>query len=49
MMVTRYDGFGDRTVEWEAVWLEARYRRLGIAKQAYERAQEWTERNGYRR
>src|SRR5215831_5368447 len=49
MMVTRYDGFGDRTVEWEAVWLEPRYRRLGIAKQAYERAQEWTERNGYRR
>ena len=43
MMVTRYDGFGDRTVEWEAVWLDPRYRRLGIAKCAYEMAQQWTE------
>jgi RimJ/RimL family protein N-acetyltransferase len=49
MMVTRYEGFGDRTVEWEAVWLDPRYRRLGIAKQAYQRAQEWSERNGYHR
>ena len=49
MMVTRYDGFGDRTVEWEAVWLDPRYRRLGIGKCAYELAQQWTETQGYNR
>ena len=48
-MVTRYDGLGDRTVEWEAVWLDPRYRRLGIARRAYEKAQEWTEAHGYNR
>jgi RimJ/RimL family protein N-acetyltransferase len=49
LMVTRYDGFGDRTVEWEAVWLDPRYRQLGIARRAYEEAQRWTEAHGYNR
>ena len=49
LMVTRYDGFGDRTVEWEAVWLDPHYRRLGIARRAYEKAQQWTQSQGYNR
>ena len=49
LMVTRYRGFGDRTVEWEAVWLDPRYRRLGIARRAYEKAQQWTRSQGYNR
>jgi RimJ/RimL family protein N-acetyltransferase len=49
MMVTQYDSVGDDTVEWEAVWLEPRYRRVGIAKLAYQMAQQWTELRGYRR
>ena len=49
MMVTRYEGFGDRTVEWEALWLDPRYRRLGVARKAYQLAQQWTETHGYNR
>jgi RimJ/RimL family protein N-acetyltransferase len=49
MMVTRYGEPEDRTVEWEAIWLHPNYRRLGIAKRAYEKIQQWTEEQGYRR
>jgi GNAT superfamily N-acetyltransferase len=48
MMVTEYEAFDGRAVEWEAVWLDPTYRRLGIARQAYQKAQRWTEQHGYR-
>jgi RimJ/RimL family protein N-acetyltransferase len=49
MMVTQYETLGDDVVEWEAIWLDPRYRRRGIARKAYEYIQQWTEAQGYRR
>ena len=49
MMVTQYGQPEDRAVEWEAIWLDPNYRRLGIAKQAYQKIQQLTENQGYRR
>jgi len=34
-------------VEWEATWLDPRYRRFGIARLAYEKVQQWTRDQGY--
>jgi len=33
---------------WDSVWLDARFRKLGIAKHAYQKLEEWTKKNGYR-
>ncbi len=49
MMITHYDGFGDRTVEWEAIWLDPRYRQRGFAKLAYDQLQHWTNDHGFKR
>lgn len=50
MMVTRQTAFNPLpTVEWEAVWLDHRYRRLGIARMMYEYVQQWTINQGYKR
>jgi RimJ/RimL family protein N-acetyltransferase len=49
MMVTRQGAAEDRTVEWEAIWLDPRYRRQGIARRAYEQVERWTLDHGYDR
>ena len=49
MMITHYHGFGDRTVEWEAIWLDPLYRKRGYAKLAYGYLQRWTRDHGYDR
>jgi RimJ/RimL family protein N-acetyltransferase len=43
--------FGDpanRTVELESTWIDPRYRRSGVAKQAYEQVRQWCLGHGYR-
>jgi RimJ/RimL family protein N-acetyltransferase len=47
MMITYYEGFGDRTVEWEAIWLEPHYRKQGFARAAA--LLRWTIGHGYNR
>jgi GNAT superfamily N-acetyltransferase len=37
----------NRTAEWEVTWLDPQYRKLGIAKLAYEKVQQWTKDHGY--
>lgn len=49
MMITRYDGYGERTVEWEAIWLDPAYRRQGIARLAYAHIHQWPREHGYDR
>jgi RimJ/RimL family protein N-acetyltransferase len=49
MMITRYDGYGERTVEWEAIWLDPVYRRQGLARLAYAHVHQWTREHGYDR
>jgi len=49
MMITHYHGFGDRTVEWEAIWLEPQYRRRGLARLAYDYLRRWTQGRGFNR
>ena len=49
MMITQHGAIQDRTVEWEAIWLDPHYRKQGIAKRAYEQIQKWTIEQGYNR
>lgn len=49
MMITRYDGYGERTVEWEAIWLDPAYRRQGLARLAYAHVHQWSRDHGYDR
>lgn len=49
MMITQYDAFGDDTVEWEAIWLDQRFRKQGLAKLAYDHVWRWTLDQGYDR
>lgn len=48
IMVTRQGGEGSSVVEWEAAWLDPRYRRTGTGKMFYEKAKEWTKKQGYK-
>lgn len=47
MMITMLGHTGSPIVEWEATWLDPRYRKGGIAKQAYEKVYQWTKQQGY--
>jgi GNAT superfamily N-acetyltransferase len=47
MMITMQGAAGSRIAEWEATWLDPRYRKYGIAKLAYEKVHQWTLDNGY--
>jgi RimJ/RimL family protein N-acetyltransferase len=49
IMVTRYGDPADSSVEWEASWLDPRYRSHGIAARAYQRVELWTLAQGYQR
>lgn len=47
MMITMQGPQGSLVAEWEATWLDPRYRGCGIAKPAYEKVQQWSRDNGY--
>jgi GNAT superfamily N-acetyltransferase len=47
VMVTQYGPPEDRTAEWEATWLDPRYRGTGIISATYEKVRDWTEAQGY--
>lgn len=46
--VTRYGGPNSSIVEWEAAWLDPRYRQAGIGSLAYEHARQWSQGQGYK-
>lgn len=48
IMVTRQGGSDSPIVEWEAAWLDPRYRGLGVGKLAYEQARKWSQKQGYK-
>lgn len=48
IMVTRQGGLESPVVEWEAAWLDPRYRRMGIGKTTYEQARQWSLRHNYK-
>jgi GNAT superfamily N-acetyltransferase len=47
IMMTRQGGPDSPVVEWEAAWLDPRYRGTGAGKLAYEHALQWSQRQGY--
>jgi GNAT superfamily N-acetyltransferase len=47
VMVTRFGPPEDSTVEWEAAWVDPRYRRTGLTKTIYQQVQQWTTDQGY--
>jgi RimJ/RimL family protein N-acetyltransferase len=48
MMVTMLGPSEDLTAEWEATWLEPKYRGWGLARPAYEQVEQWTKEHGYK-
>jgi GNAT superfamily N-acetyltransferase len=48
VMITQYGPAADRTVEWEAAWLDPRYRRQGVTQRVYQQVEQWTKDHGYR-
>lgn len=48
MMVTRQGGEGCPLVEWEAAWLDPRFRGQKLGMQLYEYAKRWSQNQGYR-
>jgi RimJ/RimL family protein N-acetyltransferase len=48
MGIVRYGTPEDRTVEWEVTWMDPRYRNCGLARQAYEKVEQWTRVQGYK-
>lgn len=48
MMITRQGPPGSPIVEWEATWLDPKYRGYGIARPAYETVIQWTKEHGYK-
>jgi GNAT superfamily N-acetyltransferase len=48
IMITRQGGPDSPVVEWEAAWLDPRYRRTGIGKLAYEQARQWSQNQEYK-
>ncbi len=47
-MVTRQGDKSSPVVEWEAAWLDPRYRRTGVGKSFYKKARQWTREQGYK-
>jgi GNAT superfamily N-acetyltransferase len=47
-MVTRQGGLYSPVVEWEAVWLDPRYRGTGRGRLAHEQARQWSRDQGYK-
>jgi len=47
VMITRFGPPADSTVEWEAAWVDPRYRRTGLTKAIYQEVQKWTVGQGY--
>lgn len=48
MGIVRYGQPENCAVEWEATWLDPEYRRLGVARLAYKKVQQWTKDHGYK-
>jgi len=48
MGVLPYGDPANLTTEWESTWIDPRYRRSGIARQAYETVRAWSHDHGYR-
>jgi len=48
VMITQYGPPADKTVEWEAAWVDPRYRGTGLTKALYEEVEKWTVSEGYR-
>jgi GNAT superfamily N-acetyltransferase len=48
VMITQYGPPADQTVEWEAAWVDPRYRGTGLTKALYEEVEQWTVSEGYR-
>ena len=48
IMITRQGGADSPIVEWEAAWLDPRYRGTGIGSLAYEYARQWSVSKGYK-
>jgi RimJ/RimL family protein N-acetyltransferase len=48
MGILPYGDPGNLTTEWEATWIDPKYRRSGIARQAYEKVRAWSHEHGYR-
>jgi GNAT superfamily N-acetyltransferase len=47
MMITQQGGHDSPVVEWEATWVDPRYRSTGIAKAGYAAVEQWTKQNGF--
>jgi GNAT superfamily N-acetyltransferase len=48
VMITRYGPAEDSTAEWEAAWLQPRYRSQGVTPRVYQQVEQWTKDHGYR-
>lgn len=48
IMITRQGSPDSPLVEWEAAWLDPRYRGTGIGKLAYQQARQWSHTQGYK-
>lgn len=48
IMITQQGDHMSPVVEWEAAWLDPRYRRTGVGKRFYERARQWSQSHGYK-
>jgi len=48
VMITQFGSPNDKTVEWEAAWVDPRYRGSGLTKALYEEVEQWTVSEGYR-
>ncbi|MBR0967869.1 GNAT family N-acetyltransferase [Bradyrhizobium diazoefficiens] len=47
VMITRFGPIEDSTVEWEATWVDPKFRRTGLTKALYEQVRNWTIDQGY--
>jgi GNAT superfamily N-acetyltransferase len=48
IMVTQQGSPDSPIVEWEAAWLDPRYRGTGLGKTFYEEARQWSRKQGYK-
>ncbi|MGE0108984.1 MAG: GNAT family N-acetyltransferase [Bdellovibrionales bacterium] len=48
IMITRQGDEVSPVVEWEAAWLDPKYRKTGVGKSFYEHARQWTKDHGYK-
>lgn len=49
MMVTQYGDIEDKTVEWEAIWVEPKFRNKGYGRSIYQEIEKWSLAHGYKR